>query len=79
MRIINSNANAIGIDTVAKATAEAFGKVTTALSNRLSSLEDGLGLGSASKVMLYSFYNAFTNIAGKTDVTIGAEINLAKL
>lgn len=79
VRIINSNANAIGIDTVAKATAEAFGKVTTALSNRLSSLEDGLGLGSASKVMLYSFYNAFTNIAGKTDVTIGAEINLAKL
>ena len=79
IRVVQSKANAIGINIVASATATAFEKVTTALSARLSTIENGLGLGSAKKILLYSFYNAFGESGPKTRATIGGETNMFKL
>ena len=80
VRIISSKANAIGINSIATATAEAFSLVTDALSNRLTTIERGLNLNSARKTLLYGFYNAFQGENGqKTTATFGGEVNMFKM
>jgi hypothetical protein len=73
--VINSEANALGIEIRATSEAIAFQAVTDAQSNKLASIEAGLGLGTAGKLLTYMWYSGFGTLADPDKMSVVLGIN----
>ena len=81
VKVINSEANAEGIEIRSKSEAKAFQLVTDAQSSKLSKLEETLALASPQKLLTYLWYTGLAGpVKDKTNVKIGVDsISQSKL
>mmetsp|Transcript_22825 Transcript_22825/g.47343 ORF Transcript_22825/g.47343 Transcript_22825/m.47343 type:complete len:312 (+) Transcript_22825:29-964(+) len=81
IKIINSEANALGIEISSKAEAKAFQLITDAQSSKLTKLEETLSLVNPQRLLTYLWYTGLAGaVSQKSSIKIGTDsISQAKL